>query len=70
MFFFHFFLWLGPIGNPLIERVISLKELATLKVNSILARGVGTNVYKRDRVCVCTSSRRKQLLERNEGWPN
>ena len=50
--FLQLFLWLGLIDNPLFEGVLSLKELATHKVNSISARGIGTNVYKQDLMCV------------------
>ena len=41
------------IGYPLFENVLSLKELETLKVNSIPTRGFENKVYKLDLKCVC-----------------
>ena len=40
-----FFLLLGHIGNPLLEGVLSLKELRPLKENSNLEREAGIKVY-------------------------
>ena len=53
-FSFSFFLFyflknilkMGHIDYPLFEGVLSFKELATLKVNSIPARGFENKVYK------------------------
>ena len=61
------FLRLGHISNPLFEGVLSLKELLTLKVNSILARGLEP-MYTNEIHCECVQVPQKnRLIERYRG---